>query len=120
MTPPLTTVTPPDNTLNFENFGLSTSLLEAMKDMGFSTPTPIQQQALPLLLTGANDFIGLASTGTGKTAAFGIPLVEAISTTTKDTQALVLSPTRELALQVAEQLTLLGKKKGLRVVTIYG
>lgn len=118
MTPPLTTV---DSNVNgFESFGLSASLMDAMKDMGFTTPTPIQQQALPILLDAANDFIGLASTGTGKTAAFGIPLVENIDTTTKDTQALVLSPTRELALQVAEQLTLLGKKKGLRVVTIYG
>lgn len=114
MTPPLTTVD------SFESFGLSAPTLEAMKDMGYSTPTPIQQQALPILLAGANDFIGLASTGTGKTAAFGIPLVENIDTTIKDTQALVLSPTRELALQVAEQLALLGKKKGLRVVTIYG
>lgn len=114
MTPPLTTVD------SFESFGLSAPLMDAMKDMGFSTPTPIQQQALPILLAGANDFIGLASTGTGKTAAFGIPLVENIDTSIKDTQALVLSPTRELALQVAEQLTLLGKKKGLRVVTIYG
>ena len=114
MTPPLTTAD------SFESFGLSAPLMDAMKDMGFSTPTPIQQQALPILLAGANDFIGLASTGTGKTAAFGIPLVENIDTTSKDTQALVLSPTRELALQVAEQLTLLGKKKGLRVVTIYG
>jgi ATP-dependent RNA helicase DeaD len=94
--------------------------MDAMKDMGFSTPTPIQKQAIPLLLGGANDFIGLASTGTGKTAAFGIPLIENLDATVKDTQALVLSPTRELALQVAEQLALLGKKKGIRVVTIYG
>ncbi|QLY27341.1 DEAD/DEAH box helicase [Bdellovibrio sp. KM01] len=94
--------------------------MDAMKDMGFSTPTPIQKQAIPLLLGGANDFIGLASTGTGKTAAFGIPLIENLDATIKDTQALVLSPTRELALQVAEQLALLGKKKGIRVVTIYG
>ncbi|WP_295899644.1 DEAD/DEAH box helicase [uncultured Bdellovibrio sp.] len=111
---PLTTVD------SFESFGLSAPLLAAMQDMGFSTPTPIQRQALPLLLAGAQDFIGLASTGTGKTAAFGIPLVENIDATIKDTQALVMSPTRELALQVAEQLTLLGKKKGVRVVTIYG
>jgi ATP-dependent RNA helicase DeaD len=118
MTPPLTTV---DSNVNgFESFGLSAPIMDAMKDMGFTTPTPIQQQALPILLDGANDFIGLASTGTGKTAAFGIPLAENIDTTIKDTQALVLSPTRELALQVAEQLTLLGKKKGLRVVTVYG
>ncbi|WP_413581038.1 DEAD/DEAH box helicase [Bdellovibrio sp. HCB288] len=114
MTPPLTTVD------TFESFGLSAPLMDAMKDMGFSTPTPIQKQAIPLLLGGANDFIGLASTGTGKTAAFGIPLIENLDAAIKDTQALVLSPTRELALQVAEQLALLGKKKGIRVVTIYG
>ncbi|WP_253720834.1 DEAD/DEAH box helicase [Bdellovibrio bacteriovorus] len=111
---PLTTVD------SFESFGLSAPVMAAMLDMGFTTPTPIQRQALPILLAGAQDFIGLASTGTGKTAAFGIPLVESIDASTKDTQALVMSPTRELALQVAEQLTLLGKKKGLRVVTIYG
>lgn len=111
---PITTVD------TFESFGLSAPVMAAMQDMGFTTPTPIQRQALPLLLAGAQDFIGLASTGTGKTAAFGIPLVENIDATTKDTQALVMSPTRELALQVAEQLTLLGKKKGIRVVTIYG
>ncbi len=111
---PLTTVD------TFESFGLSAPVLAAMQDMGFSTPTPIQRQALPLLLAGAQDFIGLASTGTGKTAAFGIPLIENIDATIKDTQALVMSPTRELALQVAEQLALLGKKKGVRVVTIYG
>lgn len=111
---PLTTVE------TFESFGLSSLVLDAMKDMGYSTPTPIQRQALPILLGGAQDFIGLASTGTGKTAAFGIPLIENIDASVKDTQALVLSPTRELALQVAEQLTLLGKKKGIRVITIYG
>ena len=66
---PLTTVD------NFENFGLSAPVMAAMADMGFTTPTPIQRQALPILLAGANDFIGLASTGTGKTAAFGIPLM---------------------------------------------
>ncbi len=105
---------------SFDSFAISPAVMDAMKDMGFTAPTPIQQQALPILLEAANDFIGLASTGTGKTAAFGIPLVENIDATIKDTQALVLSPTRELALQVAEQLTLLGKKKGVRVVTIYG
>ncbi|MEN0059315.1 MAG: DEAD/DEAH box helicase, partial [Bdellovibrio sp.] len=113
----MTPTTTPDN---FESFGLSAPVLAAMQDMGFTSPTPIQRQALPLLLAGAQDFIGLASTGTGKTAAFGIPLVENIDAAIKETQALVMSPTRELALQVAEQLALLGKKKGLRVVTIYG
>ncbi len=111
----------PITTLNsFESFGLSEQVMAAMNEMGFTAPTPIQSQALPILLAGANDFIGLASTGTGKTAAFGIPLIEGIDSSKKDTQALVMSPTRELALQVAEQLTLLGKKKGVRVVTIYG
>lgn len=113
-------MTPVTTVDNFESFGLSPVLLASMSDMGFTTPTPIQRQALPLLLAGAQDFIGLASTGTGKTAAFGIPLIENIDATIKDTQALVMSPTRELALQVAEQLALLGKKKGVRVVTIYG
>lgn len=105
---------------NFDSFGLSEPVLEAMREMGYATPTPIQKQALPILLGDAQDFIGLASTGTGKTMAFGIPLVEKIDSTTKATQALVLSPTRELALQVADQLVKVGKKKNIRVVTIYG
>lgn len=105
---------------SFESFGLSAPVLEAMKDMGYTTPTPIQKQALPILLGEAQDFIGLASTGTGKTMAFGIPLVEKIDASSKATQALVLSPTRELALQVADQLIKVGKKKNVRVVVIYG
>lgn len=104
----------------FAEFNLSPETTKSMAEMGFTSPTPIQQQALPLLLGDSHDFIGLASTGTGKTAAFGIPLVERIDASTKNTQALVLSPTRELALQVADQLTKLGKYKGVRVVTIYG
>ncbi|MNK15838.1 DEAD-box ATP-dependent RNA helicase CshA [compost metagenome] len=115
-----TDIAPTPEIENFDSFGLSAPVLEAMKEMGYSTPTPIQKQALPILLGDAQDFIGLASTGTGKTMAFGIPLVEKIDSTTKATQALVLSPTRELALQVAEQLVKVGKKKNIRVVTIYG
>jgi ATP-dependent RNA helicase DeaD len=91
-----------------------------MDEMGFTSPTPIQEKALPLLLGPSQDFIGLASTGTGKTAAFGIPLIEKIDASLKSTQGLVLSPTRELAMQVSEQLQKLGKYKGLRVITIYG
>lgn len=91
-----------------------------MNEMGFTSATPIQEKAIPLLLGEAQDMIGLASTGTGKTAAFGIPLIEKIDASLKSTQGLVLSPTRELALQVAEQLQKLGKYKGIRVVTIYG
>jgi len=104
----------------FDTYGLSPEVMTAMKTLGWTSPTPIQKQALPILLGDAQDFIGLASTGTGKTAAFGIPLVEKIDATNKSTQALVLSPTRELALQVSDQLAQLGKVKGLRVVTIYG
>lgn len=105
---------------SFAPFNLSEGITKAMKEMGFVSPTPIQEQALPLLLGDSHDFIGLASTGTGKTGAFGIPLIERINADDKATQALVLSPTRELALQVAEQIEKLGKYKGVRVVTIYG
>lgn len=104
----------------FQSFGLSEPLLKAMNEMGFTSATPIQEKAIPMLLGDARDMIGLASTGTGKTAAFGIPLIENIDTSVKTTQGLVLSPTRELALQVADQLQKLGKYKHLRVVTIYG
>ncbi len=104
----------------FASFNLSDATMKAMNEMGFTNPTPIQEQALPILLGDSNDFIGLASTGTGKTAAFGIPLIERIDAENKNTQALVLSPTRELALQVSDQLQKLGKFKNIRVVTIYG
>ena len=109
---------------SFSKFPISENVMKAMAEMGYTSPTPIQAQALPVLLRTetheAQDFIGLASTGTGKTAAFGIPLVESIDETTKHTQGLVLSPTRELAMQVSEQLQKLGRHKGVRVATIYG
>jgi ATP-dependent RNA helicase DeaD len=104
----------------FSDFAISPEVAQAMAELGYTTPTPIQARALPALLGDSQDFIGLASTGTGKTAAFGIPLVESVDTSSKDTQALVLSPTRELAMQVSEQLGKLGKYKGVRVATIYG
>ncbi|WP_413288122.1 DEAD/DEAH box helicase [Bdellovibrio sp. HCB337] len=110
----------PSESSSFQSFGLSEPLMKAMNEMGFTSPTPIQEKAIPLLLGEAQDMIGLASTGTGKTAAFGIPLIEKIDASLKATQGLVLSPTRELALQVADQLQKLGKYKGVRVVTIYG
>jgi len=113
-------VSPAPSDSTFQSFGLSEPLLKAMNEMGFNSATPIQEKALPLLLGGAQDMIGLASTGTGKTAAFGIPLIENIDASLKSTQGLVLSPTRELALQVADQLQKLGKYKNIRVVTIYG
>lgn len=88
--------------------------------MGFETPSPIQAQALPILLGEPSDFIGLAATGTGKTAAFGIPLLERIDRTQKHTQALIMCPTRELALQVTGQINLLGKYKGIKALPVYG
>ncbi|MBS1970687.1 MAG: DEAD/DEAH box helicase [Bdellovibrionales bacterium] len=119
--PDNSTSTPVESTPNsFEAFGLSSDLMKAMNEMGFTSATPIQEKAIPMLLGEAQDMIGLASTGTGKTAAFGIPLIEKIDASLKSTQGLVLSPTRELALQVADQLQKLGKYKGVRVVTIYG
>ena len=99
---------------------LSEPVARAVKDLGFSTPTPIQAQALPALLAAPTDFIGQAATGTGKTAAFGLPLVEQVDPGQKKVQGLVLCPTRELALQVAGQLKLFGKHKGVRTLAIYG
>ncbi len=89
--------------------------------MGFEMPTDIQAQAIPLLLDGDRDFIGLAQTGTGKTAAFGLPLLDLLDTEWDHVQALVLAPTRELGQQIAEQLEKFAKhKKGLRTVAVYG
>ncbi len=105
---------------SFDELKLSEPLARAIRDLGFSTPTPIQAQALPVLLGAPCDFIGLAATGTGKTAAFGIPLVEGIDPADKSVQGLILCPTRELALQVCGQLELFGKHKGVRAVPIYG
>lgn len=88
--------------------------------MGFQEPSPIQSQALPLLLGQQTDFLGLAATGTGKTAAFAIPLIERIDPCKNKTQALILCPTRELALQVSRQIDLIGRHKGVRSLPIYG
>lgn len=105
---------------SFTELSIHPSILKSITEMGYETPSPIQAQALPILLGDATDFIGLAATGTGKTAAFSIPLLEQIDTTKKHIQALVLCPTRELALQVSGQINLLGKFKGIRALPIYG
>ena len=105
----------------FDTLGLSAPLLKSITEMGFETPTDIQVQAIPLLLEGDRDFIGLAQTGTGKTAAFGLPLLDHLDTEWDHVQALVLAPTRELGQQIAEQLETFAKhKKGLRTVAVYG
>lgn len=104
---------------NFNDFQLSEPLSRAIAELGFEAPSQIQAEAIPLLLAGHTDFLGLAATGTGKTAAFGIPLLERLEDT-RGVQALVLCPTRELAIQVAGQLDLLGKYNGVKTVPIYG
>src|ERR1700712_3354701 len=84
----------------FEGLGLNEQLVKAITLLGFETPTPIQQKAIPILLSGNTDFVGLAQTGTGKTAAFGLPLLQLIDVTLKYPQALIICPTRELCLQI--------------------
>ncbi len=105
----------------FKQLGLSDNVLKALSELGFESPTEIQQQAIPQLLIGEKDFIGLAQTGTGKTAAFGLPLLERIDTSNKSTQALVLAPTRELGQQIAEQLEKFSKHLSkVNVLAVYG
>src|SRR3972149_342286 len=104
---------------NFGGLALSTSVMRSLDDMGFEEPTPVQVQAIPPLLKGRG-VVAQALTGTGKTAAFGIPLVERIDVKRAGPQAIVLAPTRGLALQVAEQVTTIGRYRRLFLVPIYG
>jgi len=103
----------------FDQLGLSPLLTAAVTEQGFTSPTPIQTAMIPLMLEG-RDVIGQAQTGTGKTAAFGLPLLHNISPGVGQAQALVLAPTRELAIQVAEALQGYGRKMGARVMAVYG
>ncbi|MHC5354618.1 DEAD/DEAH box helicase [Myroides sp. LJL115] len=106
---------------NFEQLGLNESLLSAINDLGFTSPSEIQQKAIPLLLEKNTDIVALAQTGTGKTAAFGFPLIQKIDVSKKHTQGLILSPTRELCLQIANELKQYSKYvKGLHTVAVYG
>lgn len=109
-----------EQSISFEQLGVSKPTVENLLKLGFEKPTPIQVQSIPVLLKESNDFIGLASTGTGKTAAFGIPLIENIDPDKKKPQALILCPTRELALQVSDQLQQIGRHQNLKLATIYG
>ena len=104
----------------FEEFDLDAKLLRAITEMGFEQPSPIQAKAIPVILEG-KDIVGQAQTGTGKTAAFGIPLLQMIDTKDKNLQAIVLSPTRELAIQIAEEFRKLSKfSHGIKILPIYG
>ena len=105
----------------FEALGLSKGLAESVAALGFEVPTPIQEKAIPVLLQGNRDFVGLAQTGTGKTAAFGLPLLDLVDEKLKDTQALVLAPTRELGLQITNDLENFSDKyKRFNIVAVYG
>lgn len=105
----------------FEGLGIDARLIQATDELGFVNPTPIQEQAIPVLLSGTKDFIGLAQTGTGKTAAFGLPLLHLIDATAKHPQALVVCPTRELCLQIVKEIELFKKYiKGVAVAAVYG
>src|SRR5690606_29596115 len=106
--------------LKFAELGLSAEVLKAVDKMGFEEASPIQTAVIPLLLAG-RDVIGQSSTGSGKTAAFGVPAVEKVDATVRAVQVLILCPTRELAVQVAEEIGKLAFfKRGVREVPIYG
>src|ERR671933_337983 len=103
----------------FAELGLSEPILQALGDVGYEAPSPIQEQAIPELLQG-HDVIGQAQTGTGKTAAFGLPMIEFVDPEDPDVQALVLTPTRELCIQVTQALRAYGSHKGINPVAVFG
>jgi len=105
--------------IHFKELGLSKEVLQALEQMGFEEPTPIQKETIPHALAG-HDVIGQAQTGTGKTAAFGIPMLEKLAIEKRSIQGLVIAPTRELAIQVAEEINRLGRFKKVRALPIYG
>jgi ATP-dependent RNA helicase DeaD len=103
----------------FADLGLSEEILDALRDVGYESPSPIQEQAIPVLLEG-RDVIGQAQTGTGKTAAFGLPMIQGIDPTDQDVQALVLTPTRELCIQVTQALRTYGSHRDVNPVAVFG
>jgi ATP-dependent RNA helicase DeaD len=107
--------------MTFEGLGIDARLIQATDELGYVNPTAIQEQAIPILLSGTQDFIGLAQTGTGKTAAFGLPLLHIIDAAAKYPQALVVCPTRELCMQIVKEIELFKKyMTGISVVAVYG
>jgi ATP-dependent RNA helicase DeaD len=103
----------------FADLGLSETTLHALQDVGYEQPSPIQEQAIPVLMEG-RDMIGQAQTGSGKTAAFGLPMIEHVDPEDHDVQALVLTPTRELCIQVTQALRAYAQRKGVDVVAVFG
>ena len=106
---------------SFSELGLKQELLEGVERLGFTEPTKVQELAIPAILESTQDLVALAQTGTGKTGAFGLPLLQKIDPDDKNVQAIVLSPTRELAIQIAKDLKVFAKKlKGVKTVAVYG
>lgn len=106
---------------SFESLGLNENLVKAVTDLGFDTPTPIQVKAIPILVSGTTDFVGLAQTGTGKTAAFGLPLLQLVEPENKYPQALIVCPTRELCLQICNDLQQFKKYcRNIQAEPVYG
>ncbi|MDG1719033.1 MAG: DEAD/DEAH box helicase [Flavobacteriales bacterium] len=107
--------------MTFSEIGLNNNILKAITDLGFETPTPIQQEAIPFVLAEETDLIALAQTGTGKTAAFGLPIIQKINDSRNQTQSIILCPTRELCLQITKDLETYSKyMKKLKVTAVYG
>lgn len=107
--------------MSFEELGIEEVLLKGITSLGFTEPTPIQEQAIPVLLSGTKDFVGLAQTGTGKTAAFGLPLLQLVDVNARHPLTLMVCPTRELCMQITKDLMNFSKfKKGVKIVAVYG
>jgi len=105
----------------FKSLGLNAELLKAVEKLGFETPTEVQDKVIPLLLEHNTDLVALAQTGTGKTAAFGFPMLQRIDASNRMTQGLILSPTRELCIQITNEIAIYGHAiKGVNIVAIYG
>ncbi len=105
----------------FKKLGLNSEIMKSLDDLGFTEPSPIQEKAIPFILKSENDLIALAQTGTGKTAAFGLPILQKIKVNEKAMQAIILCPTRELCIQISRDITKLGKySKGLTITAVYG
>ena len=106
--------------MKFSDLDLAPEIMRAIEEVGYTEPTPIQEQAIPVVIEG-RDVLGIAQTGTGKTAAFGIPMLELIDSGIKKTQALVLAPTRELAQQIAKEISMFSKyQEQIKVDVVYG
>lgn len=107
--------------ITFKDFGLNPMILQALEEIGFKEPTPVQSKVIPHLLNSGNDLIALAQTGTGKTAAFSLPVIQQLDVRDSSVQSLVLCPTRELAIQVAKDIeNFLKYLSGVKVAVVYG